>query len=136
MIVKTGTSVMCISGCTKNPGYVPQHSILFLFFSYELYFYVRNSRFRTCSSSSSSSSSSSGGYQRIFGYSVFLGWTGGPWGRNPFNTSDPWSGTLFLSVRHSASRSSFKSKLKSRLFSSALICCFLSSHSTNPYMYL
>ena len=32
------------------------------------------------------------------GYSVFLGWSGGPWGRGPFNTSDLWFGTLFLSL--------------------------------------
>ena len=29
---------------------------------------------------------------------MFLGLAGGPWGRDPFNTSDPWSGTLLLSL--------------------------------------
>ena len=28
--------------------------------------------------------------------SVFLGWAAGPWGRDPFNTLDLWSGTPFL----------------------------------------
>ena len=49
-------------------------------------------------------------------YSVFLGWAGGYWGRDPFNASDLWSGTLFLSVGYSLSLSSFKSKLKTHLF--------------------
>ena len=42
-------------------------------------------------------------------------------GRDPFSTSDLWSGTLFpsLSVRHLSSLSFFKSKLETHLFSSA-----------------
>ena len=35
---------------------------------------------------------------RILGSSVCLWWAGGPWGRDPFNTSDLWSGPLFLSL--------------------------------------
>ena len=35
---------------------------------------------------------------RILGYSVFLWWAGGSWGRHPFNTSDLCSGTPFLSL--------------------------------------
>ena len=34
----------------------------------------------------------------ILGYSVFLGWAGGSWGKDPFNTSDLCSGTLLLSL--------------------------------------
>ena len=33
---------------------------------------------------------------RILASSVFLGWAGGPWGRDPFNISDLCSGTHFL----------------------------------------
>ena len=35
---------------------------------------------------------------RIFAASVFLGWAGGPWGRDPFNTLDLCSGTPVLSL--------------------------------------
>ena len=34
----------------------------------------------------------------ILGSSTFLGWAGGPWGRDHFNTLDLWSGTLLLSL--------------------------------------
>ena len=34
----------------------------------------------------------------ILGSSVFLGWVGGPLVRHPFSTSDPSTGTLFLSL--------------------------------------
>ena len=35
---------------------------------------------------------------RILRYSVFLGWAGGPWGRDSFNILDLWYETLFLSL--------------------------------------
>ena len=63
---------------------------------------------------------------RILASSVFLGWAGGPWGRDPFDTSGLWSRTLPLSVRHSPSLSSFKSKQKTlNLLFCILNCRFL-----------
>ena len=65
---------------------------------------------------------------QTFRYSIFLGWAGGPWGRDPFNTSDLSSGTLFLSVSGIHLHSLLLSRNeKPRLFC-ILICCFLSSH--------
>ena len=56
----------------------------------------------------------------IFRYSVFRGWARGPWGRDPFNSSDLWSGTLFLSLSLSGIFLHFlKSKLKTHDFSLA-----------------
>ena len=54
----------------------------------------------------------------ILGSSVFIGWAEGPWGRDPFNTSDLWSGTLFLSLSGICVHS-LKSKLKTHHFSPA-----------------
>ena len=54
----------------------------------------------------------------ILGSSVFIGWAEGPWGRDPFNTSDLWSGTLFLSLSGICLHS-LKSKLKTHHFSPA-----------------
>ena len=34
----------------------------------------------------------------LFARPRFLGWAGGPWGRDPFNTLDLCSGTPFLSL--------------------------------------
>ena len=71
-------------------------------------------------------------------YSLFLGWAGRTWGRDPFSTSDLWSGTLFLSLSgiflHSLSLSVKTDNPPVFIVSPALIliqCCFLSSHSTN-----
>ena len=65
---------------------------------------------------------------QTFRYSIFLGWAGGPWGRDPFNTLDLSSGTLFLSVSGIHLHSLLLSRNeKPRLFC-ILICCFLSSH--------
>ena len=56
----------------------------------------------------------------ILGFSVSQRCAGGLLGRDPFTRSDLSSGTLpFFSVRHTTSLSSFKSKLKTHLFSSA-----------------
>ena len=56
-------------------------------------------------------------------YSLFLGWAGRTWGRDPFSTSDLWSGTLFLSLSgiflHSLSLS--QSKLTIHPSSSSLL---------------
>ena len=56
---------------------------------------------------------------RILGSSMFLGWAEGPWGRDSFSALDLWSGTSFLSLSGIHLHSSFKSKLKTHLFSSA-----------------
>ena len=65
---------------------------------------------------------------QTFRYSIYLGWAGGPWGRDPFNTSDLWAGTLFLSV----SGIHLHSLLLSRNEKPKLFCIrvypFLSSH--------
>ena len=61
-------------------------------------------------------------------YSVFLGWAGVPWGRDPFNTSHLSSGTFFLSASGIHLHSLLLSQnAKPRLFC-ILICRFLSSH--------
>ena len=51
-------------------------------------------------------------------YSVFLGWAGGLWERDPFNTFDLRSGTLILSLS-GIRLHSLTLELKTHLFSSA-----------------
>ena len=70
---------------------------------------------------------------QILGHSVFLGWTGEPWGRDPFNTSDLSSGTLFLSLSGIRLHSLLFSKIwKATSTFCILICRILSFHYTNP----
>ena len=56
---------------------------------------------------------------QILGFSVSQGCAGGLLGRDPFNIGPVIWNSLSFSVRHATSLSSFKSKLKTHLFSSA-----------------
>ena len=81
---------------------------------------------------------------QILGSSMFWRWAGGPWGRDPFNTSDLWSRTLFLCLSGILLYFLLLSqnwKPTSSLLHTDLSCCFFllifspfflfSSHSTN-----